>query len=174
MTQTLCPAHALSHSLLQSLSDLFSQCSILLMLTPCSKTKLTPHCTPCLTKAPLPVVWGLPQGGSGGLSFSSTLQGLPTQTISCSRQLPSALWTDLTIPISVLGSLLFPPHVLPSSISVCQDPMQFFSNPAFSLKDYVIYKYHLSFPLNSLIIIFFNLSNSAYILPCVIMIFVLG
>lgn len=67
MTQTLCPAHALSHSLLQSLSDLFSQCSILLMLTPCSKTNLIPHCAPCLTKAPLPVVWGLPQGGSGGL-----------------------------------------------------------------------------------------------------------
>lgn len=53
----------LSHSLLPSLSDLFSPhiVSALFMLTSWSKTKLTPHCVPCLTKAPLPVVWDPPQ-----------------------------------------------------------------------------------------------------------------
>ena len=75
MTQIPCPAHTLSHSLLQSLSDLFSRCSTLFMLTSWSKPKLTPHRAPCLTKAPLPAVWGPSKEGSGGLFLTCPPMG---------------------------------------------------------------------------------------------------
>lgn len=102
MTQTLCPAHALSHSLLQSVPDLFSQCSTLLTLPPSSKIDTDSPLCAMLAKTPLPAVGDPPQGGSSGLCFSSTLSGLPTQTISCSQQLPSTPH----MPLRVIGSLL--------------------------------------------------------------------
>lgn len=46
MTQTPCPAHSLSHSLLQPLPALFSQCSARLTLPACSKPQPnSPSCT---------------------------------------------------------------------------------------------------------------------------------
>lgn len=175
MTQIPCPAHTLSHSLLQSLSDLFSHCSALFMFTSWSKTKLTPHCAPCLTKAPLPVVWGPPKGGSGGLfltypprgSNSDHQQQPPVALGSLKRSHNFYLYVRLsTIPSTCIILL----HLCGLRFHAIFFP----SNPAISLKSYIIYKYHLSHPLSSLTIILFNLSNSVYILPCIIMIFVFG
>lgn len=44
---------ALSHSLLQSLTDLFAQCSSLLILPISQKLVLPSHCMPCLGQVPL-------------------------------------------------------------------------------------------------------------------------
>lgn len=91
MTQTFCPAHALSHSLLQSVPDLFSQCSTPLTLPPCSKIDTDSPLCAMLAKTPLPAVGDLPREARVVSVSHLPSQGSPRRPSAAANSCPPLL-----------------------------------------------------------------------------------